>query len=36
MLGGGGYALSNEAIAAGAATNAAQAVEMWKTQAERR
>jgi hypothetical protein len=33
VLGGGGYALSNEAIAAGAATNVAQAVELWKTQA---
>jgi hypothetical protein len=34
VLGGGGYALSNEAIAAGAATNAAQAVAMWKDQAQ--
>jgi len=33
VLGGGGYALSNEAIAAGVATNAAQAVAMWKDQA---
>jgi hypothetical protein len=33
VLGGGGYALSSEAIAAGAATNAAQAVALWKQQA---
>jgi hypothetical protein len=33
VLGGGGYALSNEAIASGTASNAAQAVEMWKSQA---
>lgn len=33
VLGGGGYALSTEAIAAGAATSAAQAVELWKAQA---
>ncbi len=33
VLGGGGYALSTEAIAAGAATNAAQAIALWKNQA---
>jgi len=33
VLGGGGYALSNEAIAAGEATNAAQAIDLWKAQA---
>lgn len=33
VLGGGGYALSNEAIAAGEATNADQAVQLWKAQA---
>jgi hypothetical protein len=33
VLGGGGYALSTEAIAAGAATNAAQAIALWKEQA---
>ena len=33
VLGGGGYALSTEAIAAGAATNATEAVQMWKQQA---
>ncbi|MFI5315046.1 MAG: purple acid phosphatase family protein [Myxococcota bacterium] len=33
VLGGGGYTLSNEAIAAGLATNAAQAVALWKDQA---
>ena len=33
VLGGGGYALSSEAIAAGAAANTAQAVSMWKSQA---
>ena len=35
VLGGGGYALSTEAIAGGAATNAAQAVALWKDQASR-
>ena len=33
VLGGGGYALSNEAMAAGAATDPNQAVKMWKDQA---
>jgi Purple acid Phosphatase, N-terminal domain len=33
VLGGGGYALSSDAVAAGAATNAAQAVGLWKEQA---
>ena len=33
VLGGGGYALSNEAMAAGEAANADEAVEMWKDQA---
>jgi hypothetical protein len=33
VLGGGGYSLSNEAIASGAATNATQAIAMWKGQA---
>jgi hypothetical protein len=33
VLGGGGYALSSEAIAAGAATDATQAVAKWKEQA---
>jgi hypothetical protein len=33
VLGGGGYALSNEAIASGTAANTAQAVDMWKSQA---
>ena len=34
VLGGGGYALSSEAIASGAATTTDQAVAMWKEQAE--
>ena len=33
VLGGGGYALSNEAIASGAVANAAEAVAAWKRQA---